>query len=262
MILHTLIERGDVYKIFDHRDLSRLDRLIQQRQVILALQHFAILVDGSLQGYRLVIELEQFILYRRHRAFQLQIGVKVLCFRLFHIVAPGDSLWSIAKKYDVSLRTLYRNNYWLYGNPDIWPGQVLVIRYKEDERPSVFTTSYAYPFILARLLSATLPYMTAMAPFTYGLDKDGYTICPLCLKHISAKGFCARIQQAEGRNVPDLTVTEVSLFHIRELRTGEFNHKPYNLGWGHHHCNVVVKDAGIDATLEWMREVIARNDAQ
>lgn len=94
------------------------------------------------------------------------------------------------------------------------------------------------------------------------LDKDGYTICPLCLKHISAKGFCARIQQAEGRDVPDLTVTEVSLFHIRELRTGEFNHKPYNLGWGHHHCNVVVKDAGIGATLEWMREVIARNDGQ
>lgn len=93
------------------------------------------------------------------------------------------------------------------------------------------------------------------------IDKEGYTICPLCLKHISARGFCSRIQQAEGRNVPDLTVTEVSLFHIHELRTGEFNHKPYNLGWGHHHCNVVVKDSGIDATLEWMREVIARNDA-
>lgn len=93
--------------------------------------------------------------------------------RLFHIVMPGDTLWSIARKYDVSLRSLYRNNYWLYGNPDIWPGQVLVIRYQDDQRPSVLTTSYAYPFILARLLSATLPYMTAMAPFTYGLDKDG-----------------------------------------------------------------------------------------
>lgn len=92
------------------------------------------------------------------------------------------------------------------------------------------------------------------------IDKEGYTICPLCLKQISARGFCARIQQAEGRNVPDLTVTEVSLFHIHELRTGEFNHRPYNLGWGHHHCNVVVKDSGIEATLEWMREVIARND--
>jgi len=91
------------------------------------------------------------------------------------------------------------------------------------------------------------------------IDEDGYTICPLCLKHISAIGFCDRIQQAEGREVPDLTVTEVSLFHIRELRTGEFNHRPYNLGWGHHHCNVVVKDSGIEKTLEWMREVLLHN---
>ena len=91
------------------------------------------------------------------------------------------------------------------------------------------------------------------------LDADGYTICPLCLQHISAIGFCSRIQQAEGREVPDLTVTEVSLFHIQELRSGEFNHRPYNLGWGHHHCNVVVKDSGIKATLEWMRNVLIKN---
>lgn len=91
------------------------------------------------------------------------------------------------------------------------------------------------------------------------LDADGYTICPLCLQHMSAIGFCQKIQQAEGRDVPDLTVTEVSLFHIRELRTGEFNHKPYNLGWGHHHCNVVVKDSGIEATLDWMRRVLIKN---
>jgi hypothetical protein len=91
------------------------------------------------------------------------------------------------------------------------------------------------------------------------VDENGYTICPLCLKHISAIGFCDRIQQAEGREVPDLTVTEISLFHIQELRTGEFNHRPYNLGWGHHHCNVVVKDAGIQPTLDWMKEVLKRN---
>lgn len=91
------------------------------------------------------------------------------------------------------------------------------------------------------------------------VDQDGYTICPLCLKHISAIGFCDKILQAEGREVPDLTVTEVSLFHIQELRTGEYNHRPYNLGWGHHHCNVVVKDAGILPTLEWMKDVLKRN---
>lgn len=92
------------------------------------------------------------------------------------------------------------------------------------------------------------------------IDADGYTICPLCLQHISAIGFCRKIQQAEGRVVPDLTVTEVSLFHIRELRTGEFNHRPYNLGWGHHHCNVVVKDSGIEPTLNWMRRVLIKNN--
>lgn len=92
------------------------------------------------------------------------------------------------------------------------------------------------------------------------VDKDGFTICPLCLKHISAIGFCDKIQQAEGREVPDLTVTEISLFHIHELRTGEYNHRPYNLGWGHHHCNVVVKDAGIQSTLEWMKDVLKRNN--
>lgn len=44
-----------------------------------------------------------------------------------------------------------------------------------------------------------------------------------------------------------------------ELRIGVFNHRTYNLGWGHHHCNVVVKDAGIQATIEWMDTIIRRN---
>lgn len=49
------------------------------------------------------------------------------------------------------------------------------------------------------------------------------------------------------------------LFHIDELRYGVYNHKPYNLGWGHHHCNVVTKDSGIAKTLEWMQQVLDRN---
>jgi hypothetical protein len=55
-------------------------------------------------------------------------------------------------------------------------------------------------------------------------------------------------------------VTDVSLFHVRELRVGQLLHQPYNLGWGHHHCNVVAKDAGIAPTLDWMRTVLRRND--
>lgn len=93
------------------------------------------------------------------------------------------------------------------------------------------------------------------------VDNDGVTICPLCLERLTAMGFANRMEQAEGREVPDLTITEVSLFHIQELRYGVLNHRPYNLGWGHHHCNVVAKDSGIIPTVQWMHETVARNVA-
>lgn len=94
------------------------------------------------------------------------------------------------------------------------------------------------------------------------LNSAGQTTCPLCLEALSAQGFFNRMEQAEGRAVLDLTITQLNLFHIEELRLGEWNHRPYNLGWGHHHCNVVVKDSGITKTLEWMQEVLARNIAE
>jgi len=91
------------------------------------------------------------------------------------------------------------------------------------------------------------------------LNRTGHTICPLCLEELSSQGFFSRMVQAVGREVLDLTITQLNLFHIEELRMGVFNHRPYNLGWGHHHCNVVVKDAGILQTLLWMSEVLQRN---
>jgi hypothetical protein len=93
------------------------------------------------------------------------------------------------------------------------------------------------------------------------LNQSDQTICPLCLDKLSANGFYNRLEQAQGRDVPDLTVTQLNLFHIKELRTGEFNHRPYNLGWGHHHCNVVTKDSGILETVKWMSEIIDRNES-
>src|SRR5208282_2137705 len=94
------------------------------------------------------------------------------------------------------------------------------------------------------------------------LNARGRNICPLCLEELSSQGFFSRMEQAEGRAVHDLTVTQLNLFHIDELRIGTLNHRPYNVGWGHHHCNVVVKDSGIHKTLKWMRAVLNRNIGQ
>jgi hypothetical protein len=91
------------------------------------------------------------------------------------------------------------------------------------------------------------------------LNARGKTTCPLCLEELSSQGFFNRMAQAEGREVTDLTITQLNLFHIEELRYGLLNHRPYNVGWGHHHCNVVVKDSGILATLMWMGQVLERN---
>jgi len=94
------------------------------------------------------------------------------------------------------------------------------------------------------------------------VNASGTTTCPLCLEEISAEGFFNRLAQAEGREVPDLTVTQLNLFHIEELSYGTLGHRPYNLGWGHHHCNVVCRDVGIAHTLEWMQDVLERNGRQ
>lgn len=91
------------------------------------------------------------------------------------------------------------------------------------------------------------------------VNSRGLSICPLCLEALSSKGFISRMEQAEGREVHDLTITQISLFHIKELRFGVLNHAPYNVAWGHHHCNVVVKDSGILETLKWLKEIIDRN---
>ena len=88
------------------------------------------------------------------------------------------------------------------------------------------------------------------------LDGDGVTCCPLCYTPVGTDMFMQRSSQAPGRETYDLTTTEVSLFHLEELRVGQLGHRPYNLAWGHHHCNVVVKDSGIEQTLVWMGEVL------
>lgn len=90
--------------------------------------------------------------------------------RTFHIVQSGETLLSIAAQYSIPLRALYRNNYWLEGQPNISAGQLLVIAYDDEPLGDIVTNGYAYPSITRRALSATLPYMSYLAPFTYGLN--------------------------------------------------------------------------------------------
>ena len=91
----------------------------------------------------------------------------------FHIVQPGETLTAVARRYGLTLRQLYRRNYWLGGRPAVQAGQSLVIAYGDAPTARTHTNGYAYPFISAQLLDAELPYMSYLTPFTYGIDASG-----------------------------------------------------------------------------------------
>ena len=111
---------------------------------------------------------------------QLAVGQTLVIrpVRTAHIVQPGETLRSIARQHGISLRSLYRNNYRLGGQPEIRPGQLLVISYEEESAEVIATNGYAYPFISPGALRATLPYMSYLTPFTYGITAAG-SLLPL-----------------------------------------------------------------------------------
>lgn len=90
-----------------------------------------------------------------------------------HTVRPGDTLTSIAREYGVSLRQLYQNNLALEGRPTIWPGQTLVISFRQEPGREIGVNAYAYPHINPTILSTTLPFLTYLTPFTYGFTPTG-----------------------------------------------------------------------------------------
>lgn len=90
-----------------------------------------------------------------------------------YTVRPGDTLTSIAREYGVSLRQLYQNNLSLKGHPTIWPGQTLVISFRQEPGREIGVNAYAYPHIDPTILSTTLPFLTYLTPFTYGFTPTG-----------------------------------------------------------------------------------------
>ena len=90
----------------------------------------------------------------------------------------GESVYSIALRYGLSVRTLYQNNPALGGRSALYPGQTLVIAYNDTPTRTLAVNAYSYPFIRGGLLDAALPYLTYLTPFTYGINADG-TLLPL-----------------------------------------------------------------------------------
>lgn len=110
----------------------------------------------------------------------LLVGQSLLILKPAHTytVQRGDTLHSIAVRYQVNIKELLRNNPNLSLNRPLYPGQTVVISFEGEKRGSIMTNGYAYPFINPAILAKTLPYLTMITPFTYGIRADG-SLLPL-----------------------------------------------------------------------------------
>ena len=90
-----------------------------------------------------------------------------------HVVTEGETLTSVAEQYGTTVRQLWRNNWELGGQEDLAAGQLLVVSYFDEKLGQGLFNGYAYPFISPKLLAEQLPYLTTMAPFTYGITAEG-----------------------------------------------------------------------------------------
>lgn len=90
-----------------------------------------------------------------------------------YTVQPGDTLEAVARETGTPVRDLLQNNPNLRGESVIYPGQSLVLRYRGEKLGTLSVNGYAYPFIDKGLLQRTLPYLTDLTPFTYGITPTG-----------------------------------------------------------------------------------------
>ncbi len=96
-----------------------------------------------------------------------------------YTVREGDTYGSVSARTGVDTRTLFANNPNLSGGTaPLYAGQTLVISFAEEPSESIRMTGYAYPFIETGVLYYSLPYISALIPFTYGFRADG-TLVPL-----------------------------------------------------------------------------------
>ncbi len=88
-------------------------------------------------------------------------------------VKSGDTLYSIAQYFQVSVISLIRNNPYIIQDQQLREGQVLVITYEGSQDKIISTNGYVYPFVNHQVLEQTLPYLTTLSIFSYGITTEG-----------------------------------------------------------------------------------------
>lgn len=88
-------------------------------------------------------------------------------------IQEGDTLGTIADKFDTTISQLLRNNPYLSDREYIYPGETIVIKYTDEKAITIEINSYAYPFISRDILRKTLPFLTYLTVMGYKVTAEG-----------------------------------------------------------------------------------------
>ncbi|WP_312701042.1 LysM peptidoglycan-binding domain-containing protein [Sedimentibacter sp.] len=93
-----------------------------------------------------------------------------------YTVEPGDTLEEIARRFDTTVIELLQYNPSITHADAIFPGDQITISPNSEKRGTIYTVGYAYPHIDRTVLMKTLPYLTYLTLFTYGITPEGNLI--------------------------------------------------------------------------------------
>jgi len=120
-----------------------------------------IIIDNELENSNLVIPGQTIVILQPDQV---------------HVVQPGDTLESIAQQYNTTTVKLLQYNPFIDYANEIFPGDQVTITTQGPKRGPIFVNGYAYPNIDRNVLMKTLPYLTYLTLFTYGITNEGELI--------------------------------------------------------------------------------------
>ena len=86
------------------------------------------------------------------------------------------------------------------------------------------------------------------------LNAAGVAQCPFCRAEITYEELVNAAPQQLGRRLSSSNATALHLMHIEPLKMGVFNHRPYNLAFGHAKCNHAQGEESIQRSIEFLFE--------